>query len=179
MAETPYIIRFIQLPTGRHEFEFRIDDTFFKDFEGTIIHGAAIEVKAVLHKNAGAMQLELIMEGEVTVDCMRCLEPFTLPISVDKILLLRLVDTPSPEEDDIDAIHIAKTAHDLDLKHHLYDFLTLEVPYSPVHADREDGSPGCNPEILKHIKQMDQQKEDDGKTAGDDRWSVLRKIKLN
>ena len=67
MAESPYLIRFIQLPTGQHEYTFRIDDSFFKDREGTIIHGASIEVDVVLHKSSGAMQLELKMKGEVKI----------------------------------------------------------------------------------------------------------------
>lgn len=179
MAESPYLIRFIQLPTGQHEYTFRIDDTFFKDREGTIIHGASIEVDVVLHKSSGAMQLELKMKGEVTVDCMRCLEAFVLPIEIDRVLLVRMVETPTPEEDDIDAIHIAKTAYEIDLKNHLYDFLTLEVPYSPVHEDLPNGLPGCNPEILKHIKQLNKKEEEKKEEKGDDRWSVLRKIKLN
>lgn len=182
MAESPYLIRFQQLPAGQHEFDFRIDDTFFKDREGSIIQGAKVDVKIILHKNASAINLEMKMVGEVKVDCMRCLEAFNFPVDFEKNLLVRMVDAPSPEDDDIDTIHIAKTAHDIDLTNHLYDFLTLEVPYSPVHPDHTDGATGCNPEILKHIKQVSKEKED-GKGGteggGDDRWSELRKIKLN
>ncbi len=180
MAESPYLIRFIQLSSGQHEYDFRIDDSFFKDRKGSIIHGADVQAKVILHKNAGAMQLEMKMTGEVKVDCMRCLEAFQLPVNIDKILLVRMVDTPRHEEDDIDAIHIARTAHEINLEDHFYDFLTLEVPYSPVHPDQADGTPGCNPDILKHLKRPDQQTGESGDgEKPDDRWSALRKIKLN
>ncbi len=180
MAESPYLIRFVQLSLGEHEFEFRIDDSFFKDREGSIIKGASVVVKVILHKTSGAMHLDLNMIGEVSVDCVRCLEPFLLPVKIERSLLVRMLETPGKEEDDIDAIHIAKTAHEIDLKNHLYDFLTLEVPYSPVHPDLVDGSPGCNPDILKHITPgaTKKGKKQDGQ-KGDDRWAALRKIKLN
>jgi len=91
-----------------------------------------------------------------------------------------MVETPSEEEDDEDAIQVSKTAHDIDLSRALYDFLTLAVPYSPVHPDLENGSLGCDPEVLQHIHQGGSIEEHpDGEAEGDDRWSILRKIKFN
>ena len=180
MAVSPYLIRFMQLPIGQHEFDFRIDDTFFKDREGSIIQQAAVDVKVIFHKTASAMSLDLSMDGDVAVECVRCLESFRMPIEMEKSLLVRLVDQPTAEEDDDDTVFVAKTANELDLSKTIYDFLTLEVPYSPVHANLENGEDGCDPEVLKHIKKAapnasssEEQPDEDG------RWSELKKIKLN
>lgn len=134
---------------------------------------------AVLHKGSGAMQLSLKMEGEVEVECVRCLESFKWPVLIEKTLVVRMVDHPENEDDDDDAIHIAKVAHDIELSNTLYDFVSLEVPYNPVHLPLEDGSDGCDPEVLKHLQQPGAAPEPEAGDATDDRWAALRKIKLN
>lgn len=181
MADSPYLIRFAQLPVGKHEYGFRIDDSFFQHQEGSIIHRAEVNVQAVLHKTSNvAMHLDLEMKGLVTVDCVRCLEPFALPVDLNKSLVIRLVEAPSEEEDDEDTIQVAQTAHELDLSRAMYDFLTLSVPYSPVHPDDHDGNSGCDPEVLKHIRQSGAIEEHpNGEAEGDDRWNILKKIKFN
>lgn len=176
MSESPYLLRFIQLPVGTHAFHYQIDGEFFLDRENSIIKDADIQVKAVLNKGAGAMQLELEMKGWVVVDCVRCLESFRLPVDLQRQLVVRMVDHPENEDDDDDAIHIAKAAHEIELSHTLYDFITLEVPYSPVHPDQADGTAGCNPDVLRHL-QVPPSEENTGDQS--DRWAVLRKIKLN
>ena len=45
----------------------------------------------------------------------------------------------SSEYDDEDEIYITKKAIEIDLAHSLYDFLTLEIPYCPVHPEDENG----------------------------------------
>ena len=114
MAESTFNLRFNHLPAGEHSFDYRIDDTFFKDREGSVIQAADIRVTVILHKSAGSMQLELDMVGEVSVECVRCLEFFKLPLDIHKELVVRAVEQPSAEEDDVDAITISRTAISID-----------------------------------------------------------------
>lgn len=179
MAESPYLLRFVQLPPGTHDFTYQINGDFFRDRGNSMIRDADIQVKAVLLKGSGAMQLMLEMQGEVEVECVRCLEPFRLPVFIEKELVVRMVDHPENEDDDDDAIHISKVAHEMELSNTFYDFICLEVPYSPVHSDREDGTEGCDPEVIRHLQVPPKPEETDQETPGDDRWSALRNIKLN
>lgn len=176
MAVSQFLIRFNHLPPGDHEFRFRLDDAFFRNREGSVIQEADVEVLAILHKGSGAMQLRLKMEGSVKVECVRCLEPLQLPVHFDQTLLIRMVDEPKPDDDDDDAIHIPKSAIDFDLERHLYDFITLQVPYSPVHPEIHNGQPGCNPEVLRLLEKTRKPGDDEG---DDDRWSALKNIRLN
>ena len=126
------------------------------------------------------MELDLHLTGAVKVECGRCLEEFAMPIDVEKHLIVRMVESAKREDDDDDAIHIALSAHEIDLNDHLYDFLALEVPYIPVHADDENGMPECNPEVLKLIV-SEKAKAEVPKTSApeNDRWEALRKLKMN
>jgi uncharacterized metal-binding protein YceD (DUF177 family) len=49
------------------------------------------------------MQLDLDLDGIVSVECGRCLEEYSLPIDVQKHLLIRMVEKPSREDDDDDS----------------------------------------------------------------------------
>lgn len=167
-----YVIKFSGLPTGHHQYTFDLTDKFFENREQTIIRKADVTANVVLHKNAGAIQLDMRLEGTVWVECVRCLDEFPLAIATEKTLLVRQVENPSAADDDDDAIHIAQSATEINMDQHLFDFLSLQVPFHPVHPEREDGEPGCNPEALRHLINP-------GNTSGDDRWDALKKIKLN
>ncbi len=160
---------------GDHEYDYEIGNSFFEGREGSIIKKAQVKAKVILHKGP-SMQLDLKLDGIIWVECMRCLEEMTLSIDVERSLLIRLVDVVSKEEDDVDSISLPANAHEIDMALHLYDFLTLEVPYSPVHPDNELGIPECNPEVLKHIAS---QKEADSQNPENDRWAALRNLKMN
>lgn len=180
MAESPYIIRFNHLPEGIHEFDFDIDDTFFAHREESIIKQATVKATVSLQKDSGGMHLNLSMIGNVSVECVRCLESFSMPISTEKSLLVKVVDEVNEEYDDEDEIYITKKAIDLDLAHCFYDFLTLEIPYSPVHPVDDNGKETCDPEVIKHIKKQETKNaEKDEEKKEDARWSELKKIKLN
>ena len=170
-----YTIKFPGLPNGIHTYQFTIDGRFFSNREDSIIHDAAIEAIVNLNKTT-TLQLDIQLKGEVVTNCARCLEPVTIPVNVEKHLLVRMVENPNPAEDDDDAMQIATNAHEIDLEKVFYDYLTLEVPYSPLHPDLENGEPGCDPEILKFLQQEEKPKTD---KRDEGTWDALKNIKLN
>ncbi|MEN9331216.1 MAG: hypothetical protein RLZZ94_306 [Bacteroidota bacterium] len=169
------IVKFISLPAGIHEFNFHIGDEFFEQYPNSLIHKANVEVDVVLHKST-TMELDIEINGEVEVECGRCLENFTMPVNAHQHLLIRMVESPNSEDDDIDTIHIANSASELVLNNHIYDFVTLEVPYSPTHPDIND-EPGCVNEALDSLSENET--EESKEEVKDERWSALKDIKLN
>lgn len=169
------VVKFISLPTGNHEFNFHIGNEFFEQYPNSIIHNANVDVRVVLAKST-TMELDIEINGEVEVECGRCLENFIMPVNAHQHLLIRMVETPNAEDDDIDTIHIANSASELVLNDHIYDFVTLEVPYSPTHPDINN-EPGCVNEALDSLSEKEpDENEEEGK---DERWNALKNIKLN
>jgi len=58
-----YIIPFIGLKLGFHEFEFEIHDAFFEDREYSIIHNGNVNVKLVFEKKGTMMIGEFTIKG--------------------------------------------------------------------------------------------------------------------
>lgn len=95
-----------------------------------------------------------------------------MPVNADQQLLIRMVESPNAEDDDIDTIHIANSASELVLNNHIYDFVTLEVPYSPTHPGSND-EPGCVNEALDSLSENATEESTD--EVKDERWSALKK----
>lgn len=170
-----YLIKFTGLAVGDYEFDFELGNSFFEKKEDLGVGNVEISSRVVLHKHT-TMQLDLFLKGKVELTCVRCLETFYLPIEVEKTLLVRAVDHPKSEDDDDDTLSISVNDHEIDLQHHLYDFLVLQIPFHPTHPDDDHGKPTCNPEVIKLLEKQGLITKEDPK---DPRWDALKNIKLN
>lgn len=172
-TRSEWLIRFVGLSQGEHVFEYEIGDSFFENREGSLVTKANVHATVILHKS-GAMQLEISLKGTLQAECVRCLDNLEIPVDAHYNLLVRQVEHPNHEDDDEDAIHIGVTASDIDLEPQLYDFLSLQVPLNPVHADNADGEPSCTGEVTKLI-----QRPEPPASEEDGRWDALKNLKMN
>ena len=169
-----YEIEFGALPLGEHEFEFEVDDTFFQQFENSILQHGTMDVLVVMEKKSNMLLLDFTLQGEVTVTCDRCLDDMMLELEGYTELIVKLGDRAEEEAEDV--IMIPSTEHQLDLAQYIYEYITVMIPMRNVHPDDDDGKTTCNPEILREIEKH-QHSEAAGET--DPRWEMLKKINLN
>lgn len=176
MAEhrSPFILKFSGLSNGEHEFNWELDYSFFKGRPDEQVHDCRIRVKALLQKGTGALQIVLSIAGTLTVKCVRCLEELDLPINVEKTLLIRRSEQASHEEDDDDALFILPSAHEIDIDSTLYDYLLLQIPYSPVHDESWIADGRCVPVVHEGSGINKEETKID-----DNRWAALKNFKLN
>ena len=168
-----YTIPFVGLATGHHQFEYEIDDSFFAKFENPVVHEADIHVDMDLHKTSESMTLLFRFKGEIGVTCDRCLEPFRMPVNNMQAILVKF-GTPSPGDED-DVVVIAHGEHEINIAQHLYDFISLMIPYRVVHPDHADGTPGCDPSFMERLSESDTPSEE---ASEDPRWDSLKKLKF-
>jgi len=65
-------IAFVGLKPGVHVFEYRIDDKFFVEYGKQEFNNCIADIKLVLEKNTGFMQLKFDVGGSIEVICDRC-----------------------------------------------------------------------------------------------------------
>jgi hypothetical protein len=75
-----FLIPFIGLKLGKHQFEYQINKTFFDDFDFDEYESSDIKVNVVLEKKSTFMELAFKHKGTVNVPCDLTGEPFDLPI---------------------------------------------------------------------------------------------------
>lgn len=169
-----FIIPFLGLKEGKHEFNYHIDHTFFKAFENSLLEDAEVDVKVILEKTSTMLILNLSANGETVFPCDRCGEDFTLSfLSQDRIIVKIGESLVNEDEDEI--IFLPAGAHEIDISHPIYEMLILGLPNKRVHKEIED----CNQDAIARLAEFgaieNQLKEEEEET--DPRWDVLKKLK--
>ena len=149
--ENQYIIHFKGLKEGIHEFEFNITKPFFEDYNNLDIPEGNIEVQVNLTKKVNFMELDIELTGEIQVQCDRCLGNLNLPVSCQGHLLVRFSEAINDTEDGIIVLHPEEYL--LDLKHYLYESISLTIPIRKVHPGLPGEETGCDPEMFKRLKE--------------------------
>ncbi len=135
-----YIIPFVGLKIGKHTFQFEVTDSFFENFEYSIIHRGNVKVTLVLEKKERMLIGDYTLEGEVVTDCNRCNDPMNAEINGEYQLIYKFDDKPS---DDESLIIIYPEEYEIDIKENILELITVSLPSRSIHPKGE-----CNEELI-------------------------------
>jgi uncharacterized metal-binding protein YceD (DUF177 family) len=162
-SKKEYIIQFIGLKLGFHEYQFDINDAFFADREYAIIHNGNVSVSLILEKKETMMIGEFTIDGSVYTDCDRCNDPIEVPVKGSYRLVYKFGTEIS---DDEALIVLHPDSYELDIRDNLYELITVSMPIRLVHAEGE-----CNNEMLELLaKHTVQREESDDEDWDDEDW---------
>lgn len=170
-----YSIPVNSLEEGVHEFDFQIDELFFKQFEYTEVISGQLQVHVQCEKRTHLMDLQINISGTIRLVCDRCLEEFDEPIDINNQLIVKLGD--SFLEESADVIIIAATDEELNIAKFIFEYIELSIPITKSHPYDENDMPTCNPEVLAKLEQYTKHTKPENFT--DPRWEMLKNIKFN
>lgn len=163
------------LKPGPHTYVYDIDDRFmqeretdesFKDWDARIT--------LVFDKHERFFMLHFDVDGKVMVPCDRCGDEFSLRLWDEFDLVVKLAGEDADKiEDEDDVVFIPRSETVLDISNWLYEFLMLSVPLQHIHPDKEDGTPGCNPQALSLLDKLSETVE----PVANPLWKGLDKLK--
>ena len=165
-----FVIPFVALKNKSHLFEFKIDGKFFKKFENVMYSDCNIEVKVELEKQDAIIQVYFYIDGQIQLECDRCLDAYQQEIFGDYKLIIQLgrENTYQDNDNDDDIIAISKNDDFIDVSKPIYDYILLSLPIQNVHTNIED----CNSDFLEKMNQNKIIKKEI-----DPRWEILNKLK--
>ncbi len=166
-----YSIPFSGLKNGHHSFELDVNDSFFNEFEYSIVKNGELKVDLDLEKQETMLILDFHIRGQVMVECDVCLSP--LPVELD-IREKQIAKFAAEEEDeDAEILVLNKNDHQVDVSTLIYEYINLAVPF----INRcEDTGRVCDEEMISKL--ADLSGNTDEKTSGTDpRWEALKNIK--
>ncbi|MBL4861738.1 MAG: DUF177 domain-containing protein [Crocinitomicaceae bacterium] len=182
MSNKEYIIPFVGLNIGVHEFEFVITDAFFEGIEYSIVHKGNVKVRLALDKKETMLVGNYSLEGTVSTSCDRCNEPVDIEIEGSYQLVYKFDDEPT---DDESLIIVYPEEFELDIKENILELITVSLPARAIHEEGE-----CDEEMMKVLDEYTVNSENDrdsGEDEGDEgedddddidpRWEALRKLK--
>lgn len=150
-----------------------LDDDYFAALDGADIQQGRVNVGVSIRKTGTCFTLDLNAEGDVTVQCDRCLDDMQQYIKGESSFIVKLSNETS-EDDEI--ICVDEVEGILDTSWLIYETIALAVPIKHVHA------PGkCNAAMMERLDELSATRSGDGaeEKAIDPRWSALANLKLD
>jgi uncharacterized metal-binding protein YceD (DUF177 family) len=136
-----YSVAYKGLKNSTYDFDFEVGDALFAAYESKEILGGRCSVKATMRKGETQMEVDFTIEGEVTCECDRCLEPCSVPIDYEGSLVVRISDEEGEYDGEIMWVNPAD--NEVDFTQYIYESIVLSLPYQRVHPEGE-----CNPDML-------------------------------
>ena len=173
-----YEIAFVGLKPGIHEFNYELNEKFFKEKGAVDLANPDVNIKVLLDKHTGFMMLKFEVGGKADVSCDRCGNPLTLELWDEFKMLVKLVDNPeemNDQEEDPDIYYLSRHESHLDVGTWLYEFSLLSIPMQRRCSEDEMGGPQCNKEVLEKLKEMERLNSENANKL----WKGLDKFKDN
>jgi uncharacterized metal-binding protein YceD (DUF177 family) len=168
-----YTIPFVGLKVGNHDFEYKIDQTFFDYFEYTDFNAVTIAVAVTLTKKETLLELNFKISGHVNVNCDVTNEPYDQIIENDFDLVVKFGQDYNDEN--IDILIIPHGEYEINIQQYIYELIILAVPVKCIHPGIEDGT--LDSEILEKLEELSPKKEKENTNEDiDPRWDTLKKL---
>ena len=174
MKNKEFSIPFAGLKTGKHEFEFSIDNTFFEDFDYNEFNDAQIGVVVTMNRLSTMLELEIKGKGTVNLNCDLTSEPFDQHIEALLDLVVKFGEEFNDEDDEI--LVIPHGEHQVNIAQYVYEILVLAIPQKRIHPGVLDGS--LQSDILKKLEEL-KPRETRKSEETDPRWDALKDLKTD
>ena len=142
-----FIIPLNGLAAGETRFSWHAGKEFFDSFENTEILDADVDIEVRVEKSGRYLGVDCEVEGDVVVECDRCLEDLEMPVDSHIALSVKYGEEENQEEHqegEREIIFVPQDSAEFDMSQIIYDYICLALPIQRVH---EEG--GCNPETVK------------------------------
>jgi uncharacterized metal-binding protein YceD (DUF177 family) len=168
-----YLIPFIGLKIGKHQFDYQVDNTFFSNFDYDEFNEASVKVSIVLEKKSTMLELNFKHKGTVNVPCDVSGEEFDLAIKGKLQLLVKFGDTFNDENEEL--LILPHGEFQINLAQYMYESIVLSVPLRRIHPGVKDGS---LKEVIEKLESLapKENKINEQKDEIDPRWENLKKL---
>lgn len=168
-----YLIPFSGLKIGKHQFDYQLDNTFFKNFDYDEFNDTSIKVSVVLEKKSTMLELDFKHKGTVNVPCDVSGEEFDLPIKGKFKLLVKFGDEFNDENEEL--LILPHGEFQFSVAQYIYETIVLSVPLRRVHPGIKDGS---LTEVIQKLESLapKTEKAEEQKDDIDPRWENLKKL---
>ena len=169
-----YLIPFVGLKIGKHQFDYQIDNTFFKNFDYDEYNAVSVKVDIVLEKKSTMLELDCKHKGTVNVPCDVSGEEFDLPIKGKLKLLVKFGDAFNDDNEEL--LILPHGEFQVNVAQYIYESIILSVPLRRVHPGIKDGSLTDVIEKLESLSPKENKQEEQQNNDIDPRWENLKKL---
>lgn len=172
-----YRIPFSGLSTGKHSFDFDIDEKFFACYEHSLVQDGSLKAVVELQKQENMLIAHFDIQGTIKLTCDVCLSTFDSPVHIKERALVKFSDEDWNENTE-EVITLSKNDYELDIAPLLYEYINVAVPPYPKCSENGNGIT-CDPEMLGMIQNEEESSSEEDNDNIDPRWEALKNIKNN
>lgn len=176
---------------GTDNYEFLLDDDFFRAMESIDILGGAVKVSLAVRRANEANYFAIHCQGTIQIVCDRCLESMDYAVEADYDLAVKYGDEYDDSNDGV--LIVPEGDNDLDVAPIVYDTVALSIPLQHVHAEGECDEATWQALQAHTAHDLDDEPDEYGTYADEDadadqldnetnidpRWAELMKLKDN
>ncbi|MDN3491499.1 YceD family protein [Winogradskyella bathintestinalis] len=170
-----YTVPFVGLKVGEHNFDYQIDNTFFKHFEYDEFNAVDVKIDLKFEKKTTLLELYFSAKGSVNINCDITNEPYDQSIDDSFKLVVKFGNEFNDDNEDI--LIVPHGEYEINVAQYIYELIILAVPIKRIHPGIEDGT--MQSEILSKLEELSPQKDQKVKSSEDDidpRWNNLKKL---
>ena len=167
-----FSIPFTGLKLGKHQFEYNVNDTFFDEFEYSLVKKANILCKVELERQETMLILNFGISGTIDTNCDRCLAQYPQQVDIREQQVAKFSEGAIGEDEEI--IILTKNDHEINIAGLIYEYINVAMPFITVCND-EGNTPYCDKEMLDNLNKLSANTEQNEQP--DPRWDVLKKFK--
>lgn len=171
-----FLIPFIGLKLGKHQFEYQINKKFFEDFGYDEFESCDIKVNVVLEKKSTMLELHFKHKGTIHVPCDLTNEMFDLPVKGKINLIVQFGEAFNNDNEEL--LILPHGEHQVDISQYIYEMIVLSIPLKRIHPGVKDGT--LKTDILDKLDELKvnakEQKADAKQEETDPRWDQLKKL---
>jgi uncharacterized protein len=166
-----YSIPFTGLKLGKHQFEYEINDSFFDEFEYSLVKKANLTCKLELDKQETMLILSFYIFGDIYANCDRCLAQYPQPVDIHEQQIAKFSGEGAVNEEDEEIIILTRNDHEIDVSGLIYEYINVALPLITVCSD-EGNTPYCDKEMLESLSKLSVNNEQNNNS--DPRWDALK-----
>ncbi|HBK83144.1 MAG TPA: hypothetical protein DDZ41_06030 [Flavobacterium sp.] len=168
-----YLIQFVGLKLGKHQFDYQIDNSFFEHFEFKEFNSSNIDVVVQLEKKTTLLELIIKHKGIVNVPCDLTGEDFDLSIKSKIKLIVKFGDSFNNENEEL--LILPHGEYEFSVAQYIYESIILSVPAKRIHPGVKNGT--LQSKTLEILENLAPKKNENKEINNSDpRWDNLKKL---
>ena len=171
-----FLIPFIGLKLGKHQFEYQINKAFFESFDYDEFESADIKVSVVFEKKSTMLELNFKHKGTIHVPCDLTNEMFDFPIKGKLKVIVQFGEEYNDDNNEL--LILPHGEHEINISQIIYEMIALSIPFRKVHPGVKDGT--LDSEALRKLNELrvEEIKEENKNTEDniDPRWDKLKQL---
>jgi uncharacterized metal-binding protein YceD (DUF177 family) len=171
-----FLIPFVGLKLGKHQFEYHVTKSFFDAFEyDDDFESADINVHVVLEKKSTMLELSIKHKGSIHVPCDLTTEMFDMPVQGSLKLVVQFGEEFNNDNEEL--LILPHGEHQIDISQYIYENIVLSTPVKRVHPGIADGTLKSEAlDRLNELKVTDVAAQDAKEEETDPRWDKLKQL---